>query len=87
MKELYIKVSPTIFNYSGAIVEDGFLVQELTSIPKDLIHVQQYALDHDCGTIVLCGNIKFTSGLKNQIEEFPTNFNRKINIRLEEVNG
>ena len=28
MKELYVVAKPVMFNYSGAIVEDGYLVKE-----------------------------------------------------------
>ena len=88
MKELYVVAKPVMFNYSGAIVEDGYLVKELSTIPRDPTALQDYAFQLDCSGIVLCGNVKYTSGLKNQIDNNPVaNYNRKLNIRLEEVKG
>ncbi len=88
MKELYVVAKPVMFNYSGAIVEDGYLVKELSTIPIDLVSLEEYACEQDCSTIVLCGKGSYVSGLKKQIESNPlTKYNRKINVRIEEVKG
>ena len=88
MKELYVVAKPVMFNYSGAIVEDGYLVKELSIIPRDPVKLQEYACENDCSTVVLCGNQNYVGGLKNQIENSPsTKYNRKINVRIEEVKG
>jgi len=87
MKELYIVAKPVMFNYSGAIVEDGYLVKEVSVIPTEPVALNNYAAENDISEIVLCGNLNYTSGLKRLLEKAPTQYNRKINVRLEEVKG
>ena len=87
MRELYIVAKPVMFNYSGAIVEDGFLVKEVSVIPTEAIALNNYAAENDIDCVVLCGNTSYTSGLKKILENNQTQYNRKIKIRLEEVKG
>ena len=73
---------------SNLVIYSLNLVKELSTIPRDPAKLQEYACENDCSTVVLCGNQNYVGGLKNQIENSPsTKYNRKINVRIEEVKG
>ena len=84
MKELYIRISPIILNYSGALI-DGKFIKELSTIPA-----QPFALENNIEKVRLCGNPKYTSGIQKMLNKELgniTQYNVPIEITLEEITG
>ena len=90
MRELYIKVSPIILNYSGMIVENGMTIKELTTIPAQSFDLANFILENNIGKVSLFGNTKYTSGvqkmLENELNKI-TQYNVPIIIELKEITG
>lgn len=88
-KELYIKISPIILNYSGVLI-DGDVVKELTTIPAQPFALAQFILENNIEKVKLLGNEKYTSGIQKMLyKEFGdiTQYNIPIEITLEEIAG
>ncbi len=81
MKRLLINIQPTLFNYSGYILDERNIVKELTSIPYNILDIATYSLNRGIDEILLKGPKAYAEGVKQQLE-------KKINIpiKLYEVN-
>ncbi len=90
MKKLYIKIQPIVLNYHGAITEDETTIKELTSIPSQPYDLANYILDNNIQEVILCGNIKYSSGLQSILyRELGniTQYNIPIEIKTQEIQG
>ena len=89
MKELYIRISPIILNYSGALI-DGKSIKELSTIPAQPFALAQFILENNIEKVRLCGNPKYTSGIQKMLNKELgniTQYNVPIEITLEEITG
>lgn len=89
MRELYIRISPIILNYSGALVDENE-VKELTTIPAQPYALAQFILENNIEKVRLCGNTRYTSGIQKMLDKELgniTHYNVPIEITLEEITG
>lgn len=90
MRELYIKISPIILNYSGAIIENGKVEKELTTIPAQPFDLANFILENNIDKVSLFGNTKYTTGvqsmLNNELNNI-TQYSILIPVELKEIDG
>ncbi len=90
MRELYIKISPIILNYSGAIIENGKVEKELTTIPAQPFDLANFILENNIEKVSLFGNTKYTTGvqsmLNNELNNI-TQYSILIPVELKEIDG
>lgn len=90
MRELYIKISPIILNYSGAIIKDGKVEKELTTIPAQPFDLANFILENNIDKVSLFGNTKYTTGvqsmLNNELNNI-TQYSILIPVELKEIDG
>ena len=89
MRELYIRISPIILNYSGALIDENG-TKELTTIPAQPFALAQFILENNIEKVKLCGNSKYTSGIQKMLNKELgniTQYNVPIEITLEEITG
>ena len=75
MKKLLINIQPTLFNYSGYILDENDIVKELTSIPYNILDIATFSLNRGIDEILLKGPASYVEGIKQQLEQ-------KINIPI-----
>lgn len=75
MKQLLINIQPTLFNYSGYLLEDN-IVKELTSIPLNITDIATFAINRNIEGILLKGPEAYVKGIQDQLQE-------KITIPIE----
>lgn len=86
MKQLIIKVQPVMYSYIAVIYDSDTKEQEEVRISSNYEDIVHFALNSNIEEIILCGNKKYTTKIKDFIlesqEKVGTQFGYNINIKV-----
>lgn len=86
MKQLFIKIQPIVFNYIGYIYDTETKEQEDIRVSSHYDDIINTALAYNIEEIILVGNPKYTTKIKefilNSEKQVSTKFGYNINIKV-----